>query len=51
MALTDAVIYERAVELGCDLLVTDDKGIRENVPATNRCQPIGMADFMARLDP
>jgi hypothetical protein len=48
---TDALIYERAAELGCDLLVTDDPDIKGNVPATNSCQPIGLADFVARLNP
>jgi hypothetical protein len=48
---TDALIYERAGELGCDLIVTDDPDIKGSVPATNSCQPIGLADFVARLNP
>ena len=46
---TDALIYERAAELGCDFLVTKDTGIK--VPATNRCQPITLAGFIETLEP
>jgi hypothetical protein len=48
---TDALIYERATELGCDLLVTDDPDVTGRVPATNSCQPIGLADFVVGLNP
>jgi hypothetical protein len=49
---TDAVIYERATELGCNVLVTgDDKDITKKVPATNSCQPVSLADFIAGLNP
>jgi hypothetical protein len=47
---TDAVIYERATELGCDLLITGDGDINGKVPAANNCQPIRLADFIARLN-
>jgi len=46
---TDALIYARAAELGCDFLVTKDTDIR--VPATNRCQPITLASFLEKLEP
>lgn len=49
---TDALVYERAVELGCDVLVTrDDKDITKKVPLTNSCQPVSLADFIAGLNP
>lgn len=48
---TDALIYERAVELGCDIIVTDDPDIKDHVPATNSCQPIGLTNFVAGLNP
>jgi hypothetical protein len=48
---TDALIYERAVELGCDIIVTDDLDIKDHFPATNSCQPVGLTDFVAGLNP
>lgn len=43
----DAVIYERASELGCDYLVTSDKRINRVVPAGSVCKPITLADFLS----
>jgi len=49
---TDAVIYERAMELGCDLLVTGDvRDIKKRVPTTNSCRPVSLDDFIAALKP
>lgn len=46
----DAVIYERAAELGCDFLVSTDRRIKQAVPAANSCQPIILAHFIGKLD-
>lgn len=43
----DAVIYERASEIGCDYLVTSDKRINRVVPASSSCKPVTLTDFLA----
>lgn len=45
----DAIIFERAEELGCDYVVSDNKDILKARNST--CSPIKLHDFMALVTP
>jgi hypothetical protein len=46
---SDAVLYERATELGCDYFVSNDGRFNKVISVTKSCKPVTLEEFLVLL--